>query len=101
VEFVLFTALSELQLSEEKDHITYSHGAGLQMGTSLFLRHIRFSFLGGLHLFRQQRCGRRELGLNCWFFAWLALHSKALTADNFIRKKYPPVPPPALCFCKT
>jgi hypothetical protein len=29
VEFVLFTALSEVQLSEEKDHITYSHGAGL------------------------------------------------------------------------
>ncbi|GJM88808.1 hypothetical protein PR202_ga05374 [Eleusine coracana subsp. coracana] len=35
----------------------------------------------------------------CRFFTWLALHNRALTADNLAKKNWPCEPTCPLCYC--
>jgi hypothetical protein len=96
-EFILlFTLLSEVQLSEEKDTIIWKWTVTGEYSTSSTHE---VQFLGAYPLFRASTIWQAKTEDKYRFFAWLAVQGKAPTADNLTKKNWSCNAQCSLCYC--
>jgi hypothetical protein len=94
--FLLFAAVSEVSLSEGRDTIIWCWTrSGEYSTTSAY----EAQFLGANSAFKASSIWRAKTEPKCRFFAWLAAHGKAPTADNLAKKGWPCNPTCVLCYC--
>jgi hypothetical protein len=96
-EFILlFIALNDVTLSQEKDSITWKWSrTGEYSAASAY----NIQFLGSFPMFKASTIWKAKSEAKCYFFAWLATWKKVPTADNLMRKNWPCYPMCPLCFC--
>jgi hypothetical protein len=84
--FLLYTTISEVHLNDQADAISWRWTAtGEYTAASAY----EVQFLGAYPEFRASAIWRAQTAPKCCFFAWLALHGKAPTTDNLLKKNWP------------
>jgi hypothetical protein len=96
-EFILlFTALGDIVLTEEKDTIAWKWSStGDYSAASAY----EIQFLGAYPAFNALPIWKALTEPKCCFFTWLAMHGKVPTVDNLMLKNWPCNPTCALCYC--
>lgn len=93
---LLYAALSTITLTNERDRIIWRWTANGEYSASSAYE---VQFYGAMNMFPVGTLWTAKTEPKCKFFAWLALHGKAQTADNLVKKSYPCNPICALCYC--
>lgn len=93
---LLYTALSTIMLSNEKDRI---HWRWTASGEYTAASAYEAQFYGASIQILAKKIWQAKKEPKFRFFAWLAMHGKVQTADNLMKKNYPCNPICALCFC--
>jgi hypothetical protein len=85
-EFILlFIALSEVELSQQKDDIRWRWIAdGQYTMTSTY----DYQFQGAIRQPQIEAIWRAVTEPKCKFFVWLAMHDRVLTANNMLKKNW-------------
>jgi hypothetical protein len=84
-EFVmLYVALGSVTLTDQRDEICWKWAASDQF---IVASTYEYQFLGAMSPFPAANIWKAKAEPKCRFFAWLAMHDKALTTDNMEKKK--------------
>jgi hypothetical protein len=99
-EFVLlYLALSTVTLTDQSDKIIWKW---TQDGKYTVASAYDCQFKGATTTFPASNIWQVVTEPKCNFFAWLVMHNKAPTADNFAKKKHWPCNPLcSLCYCQS
>lgn len=93
---LLYTALSGVELSNEKDQILWRWtSSGRYTASSAY----NIQFQGAITTLPATHVWKAKTEPKCRFFGWLAIHGKVQTADNLMKKNYPCNPICPLCYC--
>jgi hypothetical protein len=96
-EFILlFTALNDVILTEERDTIAWKWTRTRQYSV---VSAYDIQILGAFPKFKASSIWKAKTKAKCRFFAWLTIWKKVPTADNLLKKNWPCGPMCPLCFC--
>lgn len=93
---LLFSALATVTLTQEEDQISWRWTAnGVYSASSAY----DIQFTESYTRFKPAYLWKAYTEPRCQFFAWLALHDRALTTDNLAERNWPHNENCMLCYC--